>query len=151
MLQSTFNDKPAKGVVGRRANMEEWNGFTAHPLASGVVGVAYPVQNGGTAEQQITVFTSGGNFVGITELDTFDTPGEFYEKGQNVPVCEMGVINGLAIGVCTNRTPVYWSAASKGYTSTAASNLRIPGAEFDDSAVAGEPVRIRLRRQVPTA
>lgn len=149
LIQTDYNITPAKGIVGRRQNMEEWNGFTGHPTASGVVGAAYPVQDAGVGEQ-ITIFTSG-NFRGITEADTFGLTGEFYERGYNVPVLESGVIFGLAAAACTKRTAVYWNATLKGYQSASSGGTLIPGAEFDATEAAGDPVAIRLRRQVPAA
>lgn len=146
ILQSEFNAAPPIGIVGRRQNMEEWNGFTGHPIAA-TIGAAYPVEDAGVGEQ-IDIFTDG-NFRGITEADTFGLPDEFYPIGYNVPVLESGVIFGLAVAACTKRTPVYWVAATGGYQSSDTGGVLIPGAEFDATAVAGDPVAIRLRRAVP--
>lgn len=150
MIQSNFNAAPPIGKIGTRQNMEEWNGFTCHPAAGGVISFAVPVQDAGVGEQ-INLFTAG-NFRGITELDEslVDADG-FYGRGDNVPVIEMGVIFGKAVAACTKRTPVYWVAATGGYQSASSGGVRIPGAEFDATAVAGDPVAIRLRRAVPTA
>lgn len=149
MIQTDWDITPAKGIVGRRQNMEEWNGFTGHPTASGIVGAAYPVQDAGEGEG-ITIYTAG-DFRGITEADTFLLNGEFYDRGVNVPVLESGVIFGYAAAACTKRTPAYWNATLKGYQTASSGGVLIPGAEFDATEAAGNPVAIRIRRQVPAA
>lgn len=153
LLQTEYNSRPAKGNIGGRANMEEWNTITCHPEADGAIGFAYPVQDG-TVGDQIVEF-SAGYFRGITEYDASveaDCDGNrFYPKGYNTPVCEIGVIFGLAVAACTKRTPVYWNPALKGYQSASGGGaIKIPNAVFDETEGAGNPVAIRLRR-VPAA
>ncbi len=152
IIQTEIKVKPAPGMVGRRANMEEWNTITRIASAAGI-GFGEPVQRG-TSADLIAAFTTG-KFLGITEADMTAVDGpvgspEVFPQGYNTPVCEYGVIWGNAIGTCTAGGLVYWSAASKGYTDTAASNTLIPNAEFDSAAATGGIVKIRLRR-IPAA
>lgn len=145
MIQSNFNIAPPVGKLGTRANMEEWNGVTLLPVADGIIAPGYPVQDAGVGNQ-CAAYVSGGSFRGIAEaVDWLQDENSFYSQGDNVPVDESAVIWVKAIGACGRGTPVYWSAASRGYTSTASSNLAIPGAKFDTTAVAGDLVAVRLR------
>ena len=152
-LQTVFNQYQAPYSLGRRVNMEEWNTLTGLAQVN-TIGFGEPVQDG-TAGEQVAPFTSG-KFRGITEADlsvnvaTGDTAARF-PTGSNVPVCESGVIAVLAGGTCTKRTPVYYIAASRSYTSTAGSNTLIPNAEFDATVASGQLVPVRLRRIPPAA
>lgn len=152
IIQNNTKVKPAPGMVGRRANMEEWNTVTRLTAAAGI-GFGEPVQRGAT-DGLIAAFTTG-KFLGITEADIAAVDGSpsaaaVFPAGYNTPVCDMGVIWGKAAGACTAGGVVYWSATGKGYTDTAASNTLVPNAEFDSSAAANGIVKIRLRR-VPAA
>lgn len=145
MIQSQFDIRPPVGKVGTRANMEEWNGVTMLPVASGIIGPGEPVQDAGIGDQ-CALFVSGGNFRGIAEaVDWLVGEDARYSQGDNMPVAESAVIWVKAIGACTRGTAAYWSAASRGYTSTASSNLAIPGGKFDTTAVAGDLVALRVR------
>lgn len=147
-LQTVFNDRPASYGKGQRVNMEEWNTLTGIAQVAGI-GLAEPVQDGATGEQ-VAPFTTG-KFRGITEVSPSADVNGVFPINANVPVCESGVIAGAAYQTCTKRTPVYWNAANKGYTSTAGSNTLIPNAEFDATVAAGGLVPIRLRRIPPAA
>ncbi|MER8827225.1 DUF2190 family protein [Mesorhizobium sp. M0938] len=150
-LQTTIPTSMAPGVVGRRQNMEEWNGLTglAEDTVANPIGFAQPVMRG-TAGEQVKKYAAAGKFRGLTEADV-TIGASVYPEGYNVPVMESGVIWALAGGVCTIGGPVYWTAASGKYTSTVGTNLLIPNAEFDSAAAAdGDLVLIRLRR-IPAA
>lgn len=100
----------------------------------------------------ITVtYTANAAFLGLTEWTPDADADGLFAIGSNVPVCESGVIAVMAGGTCTRRTPVYWIAATKTYTSTAGTNLRIPNAEFDATIGSGSLVPVRLRRIPPAA
>jgi hypothetical protein len=100
----------------------------------------------------ITVtYTANDDFLGITEWTPDADADGLFAIGSNVPVCESGVIAVMAGGTCTRRTPVYWIAATKTYTSTPGTNYRIRNAEFDASASSGSLVPVRLRRIPPAA
>lgn len=49
MIQPEIYAKPAAGIVGRRANMEEWNTVTRLTAAAGI-GFGEPVQRGASAD-----------------------------------------------------------------------------------------------------
>ena len=147
-IQTVYKDRPAAYAKGRRVNMEEWNGFTGIAQAAGL-GIGEPVQDG-TTDEQVAAFTSG-KFRGLTEWTPETGETATFPVGANVPVTESGVIAGAAYQNCTKRTPVYWNATNKGYTSTAGTNTLIPNAEFDATVAAGGIVPIRLRRIPPAA
>lgn len=152
-IQTTYPERMAPYALGRRVNMEEWNTLTGIAQVN-TIGFGEPVQDGTTGEQ-VAPFTSG-KFRGITEADftvnvANQTDPARFPTGANVPVCENGVIAVLAGGTCTKRTPVYYIAASRSYTSTAGSNTLIPNAEFDATVASGQLVPVRLRRIPPAA
>jgi len=147
-FQTTFSDRPDAYAKGRRVNMEEWNGLTGI-AQSGDIGIAEPVQDG-ALDEQVMPFTTG-TFRGITEWTPDVGEAELFAQGANVPVTESGVIAGSAYQDCTKRTPVYWNATNRGYTSTVGTNTLIPNAEFDATVSAGGLVPIRLRRIPPAA
>jgi hypothetical protein len=147
-IQTVFTDRPAAYAKGRRVNMEEWNGFTGLAGVAGI-GIGEPVQDG-TIGEQVVPFTTG-KFRGITEWSPETGEAGTFPLGANVPVDETAVIAGSAYQVCTKRTPVYWNATNKGYTSTAGTNTLIPNAEFDATIGAGGVVPIRVRRIPPAA
>lgn len=147
-LQTTFTSEFPAGAIGRRQNMEEWNGLTglAEDTEANPIGFAQPVMQG-TAGEQVKKLAGAGVFRGITEADT-TLGATTYPEGYNVPVMESGVIWAEAGGACTIRGLVQWDAATGQYSD--AGGTAIPGAEFDSAAAAaGDLVKIRLRRQVP--
>lgn len=150
MLQTSYATKPLAGVVGRRANMEEWNTITRLAEDDGI-GFGQPVQRG-TEDDQVAIFDDG-NFLGITEADQTLIDGAVgtdleYPEGYNVPVCERGVIWVMAGGTATAGGLVYWDSATGRYSDDDGDTL-IPGAEFDSSGGNGDLVKIRLRRATP--
>lgn len=128
--------------------MEEWNTLTGIAQVAGI-GLAEPMQDASAGEQVAPFIT--GKFRGLTEWPPSADVNGVFPINANVPVCESGVIAGADCQTCTKRTPVYWNAANKGYTSTAGSNTLIPTAEFDANAAAGGLIPIRLRRIPPAA
>lgn len=148
-LQTAYKQFQDAYALGRRVNMEEWNGLTglAEDTDDHPIGFAQPVMDG-TAGEQVKLYNGTGVFRGIAEADV--TLGQdTYPEGANVPVTESGVIAVMAGGTCTKRTPVYWIVASGTYTSTAGSNKLIPNAEFDATVSSGSLVPVRLRRIPP--
>ncbi|MFC6487358.1 structural cement protein Gp24 [Nitratireductor sp. GCM10026969] len=149
-LQTTIPNEMAAGMVGRRQNMEEWNGLTglAEDVTANPIGFAQPVMRG-TAGEQVKKYDGAGVFRGITEADV-TLGADTYPEGYNTPVMESGVIWALAGGACTAGGPVYWAASTGRYSDTNTDTL-IPNAEFDSAAAAdGDLVKIRLRR-IPAA
>lgn len=148
-LQTTYSEFPVAGQVGRRVNMEEWNTIT-RTLTTGNVGFAQPVQRSG--DHGCVIFSTG-SFLGLTEADptkAHTTPDRF-EPTDSVPIMKEGVMWAVALSACTLGGLVYWNAASGKYTSTSASNVLIPNAEFETAATAlDQLVQIRLKT-VPAA
>lgn len=150
-IQTSYSEQMQPYALGRRVNMEEWNGLTglAEDVEANPIGFGQPVMDG-TDGEQVKLWDGTGVFRGITEAD--ETLGaNTYPEGANVPVCESGVIAVMAGGACTKRTPVYWIAASGTYTSTSADGTLVPNAEFDATVASGSLVPVRLRRIPPAA
>lgn len=148
-LQTTMPTSMAAGAVGRRQNMEEWNGLTglAEDVTANPIGFAQPVMRG-TAGEQVKKYDGAGIFRGITEADV-TLGADTYPEGYNTPVMESGVIWALAGGACTAGGPVQWDPATDKYSD--AGGTAIPNSEFDSAAAAdGDLVLIRLRR-IPAA
>lgn len=151
-LQTTYTENMPVGSVGRRVNMEEWNTITRTLEGATPLKFAVPVQDGAT--EHTCVIFSTGDFIGVSESNVVlghDTPDQ-YEQYDSVAVCESGVMWVQAgVGGATRRSQAYFIAATGLWTSTAAGNVAVPGAEFDSGGVAGDLVKLRIRRQVPAA
>lgn len=141
--------KPARGVVGTWANMEEDNArtyFAASEFAAGV-----PVMKGAD-DMTAAPLTTGNRFVGIS-LRTVDMYGAAtsdgdatYAAGDIFAVADMGTVFVLAgAGVVEGATPFYDPATRKFHGATAAGRLPLNDCEFDESAADGEPVALRIR------
>lgn len=141
--------KPARGVVGTWANMEEDNartGFAESQFASAV-----PLMLG-TGEMGVAPLTTGNRFIGIA-LRTVDMDGTptadgaaTFEVGDLLGVADMGTVFVLAGEDVTEGTvPFYDPATRKYHGTTAAGRLPLPTCEFDESAADGEPVALRIR------
>jgi len=144
-IQSTISQFIGIGAVGRRANMEEWNTvtLTAQTTAPATIGFAQPVKLG-SLDKTAVIYNGSGVFKGLTEA-SIDRSA--YSDTDDMPVCESGVMFGLAGGACTAGGAVGWSSSTGKYANAASGNITIPNAEFDSSATAdGQVVRIRLRR-----
>jgi len=149
----TFKNTLDAFQVGRRANMEEWNGVTY--VAGAAVGFGVPVMPGSSRELAVELdATTGRNVLGITEASlVLPHPGDAYEAGDNMGVCEEGVIGVLLGGNVTKGQQARWNTADKTWTAAAqsATVVTIPGAEFDEAGSSGAVGVIRYRRPVPSA
>jgi len=141
--------KPARGIIGTWANMEEDNartGFAGAEFASGV-----PVMKG-TGEMVYVPLEDGGRFAGIAlrTVDMDGTPtadGEAtFREGQLFGIADMGTVFVLAGDDVTEGADVFYDPATRKYHGAAASGLLpLAGCEFDETAADGEPVALRIR------
>lgn len=144
-LQTSFSEFMPVGSVGRRANMEEWNTITRTLSSVAPVGFAVPVMRGTTPHSCIA-YTGTGSFLGLTEANSVlghVTPDR-YEQYDSVAICKMGVMWVKAGGATTAGGPVYYTAATGLYSNTAAGNILIPNAEFENTGVNGDLVGVRI-------
>lgn len=141
--------KPARGIVGTWANMEEDNartGFAESEFAAGV-----PVMLG-AAEMGVAPLTGGNRFIGIAlrTVDMLGTPtadgAPTFRVADTLGIADMGTVFVLAgTGVTEGATPFYDPATRKYHGTSATGRLPLPTCEFDESAGDGEPVALRIR------
>lgn len=147
----TYKENITPYALGRRANMEEWNTITR--TANGQIGFAVPVRASVVPHMCVEVAAGGENVLGITEASqVLPHPGDFYAEGDNVAICESGVI-GVRLGSnVTVGDIARWNTANKTWTSAAqsATVVTIPGAQFEVAGTNGSIGLIRYRRPVPS-
>lgn len=150
-----FKNTLTSYAQGRRANMEEWNTITRVLGGSSNLGFGVPVMPGASAGLAVELdATTGRNVLGITEASQIlPHPGDYYVPGENVPVCERGVIGVLLGADVTEGAAARWDTANKVWTGAAQSVtvVTIPGAQFDEAGVSGQVGIVRYRRPVPSA
>lgn len=141
--------KPARGIIGTWANMEEDNARTG--VAESQFAAAVPLMKG-TGDMDVVPLTTGNRFVGISlgTVDMYGTPtsdeAETFRVGDLLGVADMGVVFVLAgASVTAGATPFYDPATRKYHGVTATGRLPLPTCEFDESAADGEPVALRIR------
>lgn len=154
-LIPTAGAKPARGIIGTWANMEEDNartGFAESEFAS-----AIPLQKG-TAEMGVAPLTDGNVFIGIA-LRTNDMQGTptadgaaTFQVADLLGVADMGTVFVLAgDDVVEGAVPYYDPATRQFHGASEAGRLLIPGCAFDEDAASGEPVALRIRLVPGTA
>lgn len=148
-----YKDTIAPFAVGRRVNMEEWNGITRTKEGAGTLAFGVPAVAGTGAHTAVPLTAAGQNVLGITEA-SFVLPhtGDAYEQYDNVGICESGVIGVLLSGAVTKGQPARFNVTDQAWTAAAASatNLTIPGAQFEEDGAAGSVGAVRYRRPVPS-
>jgi hypothetical protein len=147
----TFAQSMNAYALGRRVNMEEWNTITRIFETAAQLGFGVPVRRGAGAKGCVAYVTGSADIIGITEASqVLPHAGDYYERYENVPVCESGVI-----GVLAGETTVLGGPA--GYDPTANSGAggwmnadtaapAIPGATFESVGGVGTVVALRYRR-----
>lgn len=141
--------KPARGIIGTWANMEEDNARTG--FAESEFAAAIPLMLG-DGEMGVAPLATGNRFIGVAlrTVDMFGTPtadGEpTFRVGDLLGVADMGTVFVLAgASVTEGATPFYDPATRKYHGASATGRLPLPTCEFDESAADGEPVALRIR------
>lgn len=145
-------DMPAYRV-GRRVNMEEWNAITRTKEGAGTLGFAVPATSGFGDHTCTAVTASGQNVLGITAASlTLPHAGDAYEQYDNVAIYDSAVVGVLLGGAVTKGQPARFNVTTQSWTSAAASatNLTIPGAQFEADGASGEVGAVRYRRPIPS-
>lgn len=151
-------DKPLAGRPGQFQNMEEWNAYSAFvsDTETKAVGFGHPVSIAGQAGDGtaiIKALETGEVFAGITRenictgtaSDVIDATTT-YADNDLIGVADEGVIFVLAGGTITKGQKAFFNPADdKFYGASASGYLPLPNCEFDQSAVADQPVPLRLR------
>lgn len=141
--------KPARGVVGTWANMEEDNARTG--IAGSEFAAAVPVMSG-TNEGEFIPLTTGNRFAGIA-LRTVDMLGTktadgaaTFRVGDLFGIADMGTVFVTAgSGVTAGALAFYDPATRKYHGASDTGRLPLTQCEFDESAADGEPVALRIR------
>lgn len=142
-FQTSYATKPQKGYPGMMADASEWNGESGFILDTDAE-PGFPLQRG-TADRTFNKFTTG-TFAGIARAHITNAPNGIFEQNTMIAVADEGVIFVKAGAAVTKGSKVYWNATTKGYQSATASGVLIEGAEFMDSGVLNDIVRIKLRK-----
>lgn len=141
-------------MAGRRVNAEEWNAFTKVLGGSSNLGFGVPVMPGASDGLAIELdATNGRNVLGITEASVvLPHPGDYFVPGENLAVCESGVIGVLLGADVTAGAQARWNTANKTWTGAAqsATVVTIPGAQFEEAGTNGSVGVVRYRRPVPS-
>lgn len=142
----TFKENPDSWMVGRRANGEEWNGFSrTFETGSGAeLRFGEPVARG-TGDRGCIAYTNA-NFIGIAETNqVLHHVGDYYTQYDTVAVMEWGVIavncgaNTVAAG-----DPAAWDSGDRlWFADGDTANPAIDGAVFETSGTGIQLLRLR--------
>lgn len=150
----TYKDTLTSYAVGRRANMEEWNGITRTKYGTGTLAFGVPVMPGTDADTCVIVdATNGRNVLGITEASqTLPHTGDAYAQYDNVAICTMGVIGVLLDDDVVAGAQARFNTATGKWTDAAqsATVVTIPGAQFEEAGTGGAVGLVRYLRPVPS-
>lgn len=147
-----YADDIAPYAVGRRINSEEWNGISRSLAGSDEVGFGVPVIVGTDRHTVLPLTAAAQNVAGITEANlVLGHPGDEYEPGDTVAVCESGVIGVLLGANVTQGAVARFNVTAQTWTGATASAtvLTIPGATFEYAGSSGEVGAVRFRRPNP--
>lgn len=152
--QTTYTDRPAKGVHGAVAN-EELSNRISRTVETAAIPFGTPVQRG-TGDHGATEF-SAGDFLGIAILNpavpgnvaTASTPDQ-YPVGFTAAILTSGQMYVTAGASVVPGDDVYYVTATKRYTTTAAAGAvgPLPGVFFDTSGGDGDIVEISVGNRV---
>lgn len=141
--------KPARGIAGHWANMEEDNARSGFAESEFVPGT--PLMKG-AAEMGVLPLTTTNRFIGIalggvTMNGTPATDGTpKFAVGDILGVADMGCVFVTAGGAVTEgQTPFYDPATGKYHGTTAAGRLPLPTCEFDENGSDGQATALRIR------
>lgn len=152
----TYRDTLPAYALGRRASMEEWNTITRTAEADGLKFGA-PVTAGTNAHTCKALTADAQVVLGITEAtqtqSASNTEADGYEKGDNVAICEVGVIGVLLGKSVTAGAQARYDLTAGKWTDAAqsASVATIPGAQFEESGGSDGAIGlVRYRRPAPS-
>lgn len=148
--QTTYNERPAKGVHGQVANAELSNRIS-RTIETAAVPFGAPVQRG-TADHGAVAFTTG-DFLGLAILNpavpgnvaTATTP-DVYPVGFTAAILTRGQMYVTAGETVVQGDDVYYVTATGKYTTTAAAGSVGPltGVFFDTGGGNGDIVEISV-------
>ncbi len=147
----TFAQSMLPYALGRRVNMEEWNTITRIFETDAQLKFGIPVRRGAGAKGCVSYITGSADIIGITEASqVLPRVGDYFERYDNVPVCESGVIGVMAGELTVLGGPAGWDASANGgaggWMNADTAAPAIPGATFESVGAAGTVVALRYRR-----
>lgn len=142
-FQTSTATKPLSGYPGMMADASEWNGVSGF-IAEDDAEPGFPVQHG--ANDRVFNHLTTGAFAGILRAHITAAPKGVFTENSMIAAADEGHIWVKAGAACTRGTKVYWNSTTKGYQSASASGILIPGAEFMDTGVLNDVVRVNLRK-----
>ena len=146
-IQSTYLQGPARGFPGMIANGEDSNRISR--TVEDAAGIAFGLAVFQGATDHGVTATPSANFMGVTIADSgvIALPGgalDTYQQYTTAGILNEGPIIVTTSVAVTPRQPVYVTPAGV-FTNVVTANTLLP-ATFDETAAAGAPVRIRIRR-----
>ena len=146
-IQSTYLQGPARGFPGMIANGEDSNRISR--TVEDAAGIAFGLAVFQGATDHGVTATPSTNFMGVTIADAgvIALPGgalDTYQQYTTAGILNEGTIIVTTSVAVTPRQPVYVTSAGV-FTNVVTANTLLP-ATFDETAAAGAPVRIRIRR-----
>ena len=146
-IQSTYLQGPARGFPGMIVNGEDSNRISR--TVEDAAGIAFGMAVFQGATDHGVTATPSANFMGVTIADAgvialAGTTVDTYPQYGTAGILNEGPIYVTTSVNVTPRQPVYVTPAGV-FTNVVTANTLIPGT-FDETATAGSPVRIRIRR-----
>ncbi|RXT72255.1 hypothetical protein B1F77_26930 [Pseudomonas syringae] len=152
--QTSYPDRPAKGLHGASANEEIKNDISRTIENAAGVRFGEPVQRG-AGDHGVVPFSTG-KFLGIAKLNPAvpavakgSTLVDGYPQYCTAAIRERGQMYVAVSAPVADGDPVYFVTASNTYTNAAGTGIvgPIPNAFFDTSGVAGDIVEISLKNR----
>lgn len=153
--QTTYPDRPAKGLHGASANEEIKNDISRTIENAAGVRFGEPVQRG-AGDHGVVPFAAGGKFVGIAKLNpavpavaTGSTLVDGYPQYFTAAIRERGQMYVTVSTPVVDGDPVYFVTATNTYTNAAGTGIvgPIPSTFFDTTGAAGDIVEISLKNR----
>lgn len=143
-------NKPARGIIGTWANMEEDNARTFFAASEFVAGI--PVTYDAADNNKCKPLVAASRFIGIA-LRTVDMLGDpetdgtaTYRQNSLLGVADMGCVFVQAgEDVSAGDAAYYRPSDNKFYKTPTTDDLKLPECEFDEDGAKDEPVALRIR------
>lgn len=153
--QTTYPDRPAKGLHGASANEELKNDISRTIENAAGVRFGEPVQRG-AGDHGVIPFAADGKFVGIAKLNpavpavaTGSTLVDGYPQYFTATIRERGQMYVQVSTAVVDGDPVYYVTATNKYTNAAGAGIVGPfaGVFFDTTGAADDIVEISIKNR----
>ncbi|WP_144938374.1 structural cement protein Gp24 [Pseudomonas alabamensis] len=153
--QTTYPDRPAKGLHGASANEELKNDISRTIENGAGVRFGEPVQRG-AGDHGVVPFAAGGKFVGIAKLTPAvpaakqgSTLVDGYPQYFTAAIRERGQMYVQVSTPVADGDPVYYATAANKYTNAAGDGIvgPFPNVFFDTSGAADSIVEISIKNR----